>query len=219
MTVTHSLSLAIRFLDHFTRRAVVQELPVRLDHSFTRPVRRADGGGMRQADGCYRFLRLPLGTHRILWRDPFQRSAAGWTRWDQPDPIVTLPLADPTTAIEVELWPTPEATTAAGTTGLRGKLHGTGVAGLEIRIAPQGQSFDRMTRSDDAGEFLFLPPGALPLDVAGRVRLTMQVRAPGGAVRPIISGRFQPASAGPAFAGNAFSILPQTAARVLFQLA
>lgn len=219
MTITHTLTLAVRFLDHFSGRPVPQELPVRLSGSYVRPARRPDGGGARQADGSYRFLGTDPGTRRILWRDPFQRSQSGWTRWDLPDPEVTLPLAAPAQMIEHELWPTAAAEVAPGATGLRGKLRGTGAGGLEIRIALQGQPFDRITRSDQAGEFLFLPPGALPLDASRRIPLTIEARIPGGLVRPILSGTFVPATAGAPFVGQNFTILPQTVARVTFQLA
>jgi len=219
MSVTHVLSLAVRFLDHFSGRPVPQELPVRLSGSYARPVRRPDGLGARQADGSYRFLGAEPGTRRILWRDPFQRSQSGWIRWEAADPEVTLPLAAPAQMIEHELWPTAGAEVAPGITGVRGQLRGADAAGLEIRIARQGRPFDRMTRSDAAGEFLFLPPGALPLDATGRVPLTIEARIPGGAIRPILSGRFLPATAGADFAGPNFTILPQTVARVVFALA
>lgn len=219
MTITHALSLAVRFLDHFSGRPVPQELPVRLSESYDRPALRPDGGGARQTDGSYRFRGASPGIRRILWRDPFQRSQSGWIRWEIADPEVTLPLATPTQVIEHDLWPTAAAPVAPGATGVRGKLRGTGAGGLEIRIALQGQPFDRMTRSDQAGEFLFLPPGTLPLDAGGRVPLTIEARIPGGAVRPILSGSFLPDTAGAAFAGQNFTILPQTVARVTFQLA
>ncbi|MCZ0962480.1 hypothetical protein [Paracoccus benzoatiresistens] len=219
MTVSHALSLAVRFVDHFSGRPVPQELPVRLSETLARPALRPDGSGARQTDGSYRFLGASPGTRRILWRHPFQRSQSGWIRWDPADPEVTLPLAVPAQVIDHDLWPTADAQVAPGTTGVRGKLRGAGGAGLEIRIALQGQPFDRMTRSGQAGEFLFLPPGALPLDAGGRVPLTIEARIPGGAVRPILSGSFLPASAGAPFAGQDFTILAQTVARVTFQLA
>ena len=219
MTVTHALTLALRFLDHFTGRPVPQELPVRLSGDHARPVRRPDNAGARQADGSYRFVNADPGTRRILWRDPFQRSQSGWTRWDAPDPEVTLPLADPAQVIDLELWPTADAKVPPGATGLRGKLRGPGAAGLEIRIAPQGQPFDRMTRTDAAGEFLFLPPGVLPLDAAGRVPLTIAARSPGGPARPIASISFLPPGAGAPVAGQDFTIPSQSVARVTFQLA
>lgn len=219
MTVTHALSLSVRFLDHFTGRPVPQELPVRLAGSLLRPARRQDGSGRRQADGTYRFLSVPAGPQRILWRDPFQRSQSGWTRWETADPEVTLPLADQTEVVQHELWPTATADAAPGAAGVRGKMLGATAAGLEIRIAVQGQPFDRLTRTDQAGEFLFLPPGALPLDATGRVPLVIQARSPGGPPRVILSGTFQPAATGAPFAGPTFTIPPQTVARVIFQMA
>ncbi|SNR51115.1 hypothetical protein EYF88_10810 [Paracoccus sediminis] len=219
MTITHTLSLAVRFIDHFSGRPVPQELPVRLSESYARPAPRPDGSGARQADGSYRFLGAAAGTRRILWRDPFRRSQSGWIRWEIADPEVTLPLPVPAQVIDQELWPTAGAETTPGATGVRGKLRGTGAGGLEIRIALQGRPFNRLTRSDPAGEFLFLPPGVLPLDAGGRVPLTIEARIPGGAVRPILSGSFLPATAGAGFAGPDFTILPQTVARVTFQLA
>ena len=97
----------------------------------------------------------------MLWRDPFTRGHAGWTSWED-DPEIVLPRADPQAMIDVELWPTADAVAPAAATGVRGKLVGAAVDGLDVRIARQGEPFDRFTRSDQSGEFLFLPPGALP---------------------------------------------------------
>lgn len=219
MTIGHSLSFVVRFLDHFTGRPVPQELPVRLSGSYLRPARRQDGGGARQADGTYRFVGASAGQQRVLWRDPFRRSQAGWARWDGADPLVTLPLADPAQVIDHELWPTAAADVAPGLTAVRGKMLGANAGGLEVRIALQGQPFDRATWTDQAGEFLFLPQGALPLGVSGRVPLTIEARRPGGPARVILSTSFQPASAGAPGVGPNFSILPQTVARVIFRMA
>lgn len=219
MTIGHSLSLTVRFRDHFSGRPVPQELPVRLADSYLRPARRQDGNGQRQADGTYRFLGVPAGVQRVLWREPFQRSQAGWTRWDAGDPEVILPLADPAQVVEYELWPTQSAEVAPGSTGVRGKMQGTNAAGLEIMISLQGQPPDRVTRTDQAGEFLFLPPGALPVDPTGRVPLVIVARGPGGLPRTITSCSFQPTSAGASSAGPDFTILPQTVARVIFRMA
>ncbi|MBK4216500.1 hypothetical protein JJJ17_11235 [Paracoccus caeni] len=216
--IRHQLSLIVRFRDHFTGQPVPQELPVRLAGSLLRPVRRPDGKGIRQADGSYRFLGAGTGAQTILWRRPLTRAEAGWVRWDADDPQVTLPLPDPATVVEVDLWPAADAIATAGQTGIRGKLQGSDTAGLEIRIAQQGQPFDRMTRTDQGGEFLFLPPGAMAPDMAGRIPLTIEARIPGGAARPVASGRFIPDSAGAAFAGQDFTIAPQSVARVVFQL-
>jgi hypothetical protein len=128
-------------------------------------------------------------------------------------------VTDPALPIDIDVWPTPTAAVAPNKCGVRGRLTGTNAGGLEVRISLQGQPFNRLTRSDQFGEFLFLPPGALPLDAAGRVPLTIEARIPAGAVRPIAGGALQPPGAGAVFVGPDFSILPQTVARVIFQLA
>ena len=119
----------------------------------------------------------------------------------------------------MDLWPTAKAAAPASATGVRGKLVGAQADGLTVRIAHQASPFDRFTQSDATGEFLFLPPGALPTDANGRVPLKIEVRNPAGAPRLVGTGRFLPAAAGPAFAGQNFSVAPRTVPRVLFQLA
>lgn len=217
--VHHTLTFAVRFFDHFSGQAVPQELPVRLATGRQKPVKRQDGTGHRQADGTYRFRDAPPGNQEILWREPFRRTQAGWTRWEAADPSVTLPVADPTVAEEIELWPTADAAARAGATGIRGKLTGPDPDGLEVRIALQGQPFDRVTRSDQAGEFLFLPPGSLPLNAARRVPLTIETRLPGGAPRAVAGATFHPSTAGADFVGADFTVLPNIVSRVIFQLA
>lgn len=217
--IQHQLSFAVRFLDHFSGRPVPDELPVRLFTGRQRPAERQDGAGHRQADGTYRFLNAPDGAQAILWRDPFLRTQNGWTRWETDDPVVTLPVSDPAALLDVELWPTAEAVARTGVTGIRGKLEGPDVMGLEVRIALQGQPFDRVTRTDQAGEFLFLPPGSLPVSASGRVPLTIEVGVPGGAARAVAQGRFQPPTAGADFVGADFTALPQIVSRVILQLA
>lgn len=218
MSVSHRLSLLLRVVDHFTGSPPATVFPVRLSQDYVRPVRRADGAGRRQADGTYRFTNLSPGTSRLLWRDPFTRSHDGWTRWND-DPEVSLPVADPAGALTLEVWPTAAATAPAGATGVRGKLTGPGALGRIVRIALQGQPFDRFTRSDDFGDFLFLPPGALPPNAAGRVPLEIEVRDPDGTMRAVTGGSFLPVSAGAPFAGATFTILPRSVPRILFQLA
>jgi hypothetical protein len=217
-TVRHALSCAVRFEDHFTGEPVGDELPVRLAGSFQRPITRPGGAGRRQDDGAYRFVDAPSGTTRILWREPFARSHADWTRWDD-DPEIVLPLADPTALVAVELWRTSNAAAPASATGVRGRLIGPNPAGQTIRIALQAAPFDRFTRSDDAGDFLFLPPGRLPTNAQGRVPLTIDVHDPGGVVRAVNGGTFVPPSAGAVFPAADFEILPRTVPRVLFQIA
>jgi hypothetical protein len=217
--ITHRLSFAVRFTDHFSREAVQCELPVRLAGTLQRPVLRPGGNGRRQSDGAYRFVSAPGGATRILWREPFARAHAGWTRWQSDDPEVLLPLADPAALVDVELWPTANATAPASATGVRGKLVGPTTAGQTVRIAAQGQPFSRFTRSDATGDFLFLPPGRLPADASGRVPLSIEVRAPGGAVRVVVGGEFRPAAAGATFAGTNFHLAPRTVPRIVFELA
>ena len=217
-SVRHRLSFVVRFNDHFTGAPVADELPVRLDGSFQRPAAAPGGRGRRQSDGTYRFIGAPGGLARILWREPFERNHANWTRWD-PDPAATLPLPDPATPIEVDLWPTADAATPPAATGVRGKLTGANNDGRIVRIAPTGQPATRTTRSDDFGNFLFLPPGRLPLNAAGLIPLTIAVEDPGGAARIVNGGSFVPDLPGTSFLAADFTIAPGTVPRVLFRLA
>lgn len=217
-SVRHRLSFVVRFNDHFTGAPVADELPVRLDGSFQRPAAAPGGRGRRQADGTYRFIGARGGQTRILWREPFERSHANWTRWD-PDPAPTLPLADPAAPIDVDLWPTADAATSPGATGVRGKLTGANGGGQVVRIAPALQPFTRATRSDEFGNFLFLPPGRLPLNAAGLIPLTIAVEEPGGAARIVNGGSFVPDLPGTSFPATDFSITPGTVPRILFRLA
>ena len=216
--VSHKLALSLRFLDHFSGAPVADELPVRLAAGLARPVQRPDQRGSRQDDGSYRFRNLAGGTTTLLWRDPFTRSQAGWTNWET-ETVIALPRPDPQVTVDVELWPTAAAVAPASATGVRGKLAGAAVDGLTVQIAHQGDPFDRFTRSDQTGEFLFLPPGALPANAAGLVPLTAEVRTAAGVLRPVTGGAFVPASAGPAFAGANFTVAPRSVPRIVFQLA
>jgi len=216
--VSHRLSLAIRFIDHFSRQPVADELPVRLADSLLRPVLRAGGGGRRQDDGAYRFIGAPGGPARVLWRRPFARGHGPWMRWE-PDPLLVLPLAEPAGLVDVELWPAAHAGAAPAATGVRGKLGGPQAGGQTVRIARAGQPFERYTRSDDSGNFLFLPASPLTLDASGRVPLLIEVRAPDDTPRVVAGGSVVPADAGSAFAGAAFTVLPRVVSRLLFQLA
>lgn len=215
--VSHRLSFAVRFVDHFSGEPVAAELPVRLAGSLQRPAL-SPAGGYRQSDGAYRFLSAPEGPATLLWRQPFARAEAGWTRFSG-DPSISLPLPDPATPVVVDLWPAASAQAPAGATGVRGKLAGVDAGGLTVRIAPTGQPFDRFTLSDAAGEFLFLPPGRLAANAAGRIPLSIEVREPGGALRAVAGGTFLPPSAGAAFAAADFDIAPGATPRIRFQLA
>ncbi|HSW22255.1 MAG TPA: hypothetical protein VLJ62_05775 [Burkholderiaceae bacterium] len=217
-TLVQQLSLAVRMVDHFSGQAVADELPLRLSGSLQRPVLRPGGGGRRQADGAYRFVNAPAGPTRLMWCEPFARGHAGWTRWAD-DPLFVLPLADAAALVDIDLWPTANAAASPSVTGVRGRLTGSGAAGQTVRIAVQGEPFVRFTRSDDQGEFLFVPPGRMSLDAQGRVPLTLDVSAPDGTPRIVAGGSMVPASAGAAFAGADFTVLPRLISRVIFQLA
>ena len=205
--VTHDLSLVVRFRDHFTGAAIREELPVRLDNTFERPVVRNGGTGRRQEDGSYRFLSLPPGLARLLWRDPFTRGQAGWVRFDEIAPL-PLPRPNPSEPIEIELWRDAGAIAPAGATGVRGKLIGANAADLVVRIAPSADPFDRFTQSDAQGEFLFLPPGRLPTATIAsndvRVRMKIDVHTRDGVSRPITSGSFRPGGILPDFPRRQF---------------
>jgi hypothetical protein len=216
--IRHRLSLVVRPTNHFSGEPVVDELPVRLGTTFERPVRVPGERGRRQDDGAYRFVDLRSGAVRVLWREPFARGHGPWVRWDD-DPVVTLPLTDPASFVDLELWPAPHAEVAVSVTGVRGKLVGPAAVGQVVRIALQAQPFDRFTRSDDHGDFLFLPPGPVPMNAAGRVPMTIAVRAPDGTPRIVTGGSFVPAAAGAPFAGADFTLLPRVVSRVIFQIA
>jgi hypothetical protein len=155
---------------------------------------------------------------RLLWRPPFTRTHAGWVRWGD-DPLLTLPLSDPGTPLPLELWPVAGAVAPAAAAGVRGCLGGPAGADLTVRIAPPGVPSTRFTRTDAAGEFLFLPPGRLPTDATGRVPLRITVTAADGTPRALLGGHFAPTSAGADFAGPLFSIASRGVARILFALA
>jgi hypothetical protein len=215
----HRLSLTIRLVDHFTGAPPADEFPVRLASVLVRPVLRSDGAGRRQDDGTYRFRNLDNGPARVLWREPFSRSHAGWTSWNA-DPDIVLPVAVPALPLDIAVWPTAAATAPVGATGIRGKLEPGNIGDCRVRIALAGRPFDRFTRSDAAGEFLFLPPGALPATApGGRIPLTVEVTDAGGVPRIVTGGRFLPDTAGAPFAGPNFTILPGSVPRVLIQLA
>ena len=177
-TIRHRLSFAVTFIDHFSREPVPAELPVRLAGSFHRPALEPGRRSRRQGDGTYRFTDAPPGAQQILWREPLNRTQAGWARWDDADLAIMLPLPNPATLASFELWPTADAALPKGTTGVRGKLVGADNGGMEVRIARTGQPFGRFTRSDDYGEFLFPLVGRLPLNAARRISLTIELGDP-----------------------------------------
>lgn len=217
-TVRHALSFAVRFVDHFGGAPVPDELPVRLAGSFARPAIAPGGRGYRQADGSYRFINVPAGRHRVMWRDPFARSQAGWMRWTEIEPELELPLGNPAQIAEFELWPDPAAAAGVGTCGVRGKLSGAFAAGQQVRIALQGQPFDRFTCCDAAGEFLFLLQGRLPPSNTGLLPLRVAVQEADGTPRLVTGGGFIPPATGTAFGADTFAIKPGAIARIRFTL-
>lgn len=216
--VVHRLSLAVRPIDHFTREPVPQELPLRIADGLRRPIHAPGGASRRQIDGAYRFVDLPAGPARILWREPFTRSHGGWMRIGD-DPVVALPLADPLRFVDIEFWPAAHAAAAPSATGVRGKLVGPDSARQRLRITPQGEPFDRHTQSDAAGEFLFMPPGRLPVDANGDAPLRIEVRAADGAPRVVVGATVASTSPASVYPGADFNVPARIVSRVIFQLA
>jgi hypothetical protein len=206
----HTLSFAVRFNDHFLREPVPDELPVRLSPSFQRPVR--DGAGKaRQRDGTYRFIDVAPGAHRLLWAPPFEDSFAMWTSWE-PLLDLTLPFADPSAVVDIDLWPTPSASVRAGTTAVRGKLVGANAVAQEVSVRRTGAAQPgRVTRTDRYGEFLFLLPERIEPNATGLLPLTITVTN-----RVVSGGTVEPA--GTSFAGANFVVRPAVATRVKFSV-
>jgi hypothetical protein len=169
----HTLAFAARFDDHFFGRAVPDALVVRVDGTGA-PVATA-GGVARQDDGTYRFIDLAPGSHVLEVFSPDER----WVSFGGAITIDT-PIASPGSPVVYELWPGPTAPTPLGATAVRGHLGGTDAGGLAIEILPvtatppvfSGRPF---TRSNAAGEFLFLVTGTLTPDSDGRVRVRARV--------------------------------------------
>ena len=176
----HRLSFGLRFRNHFTRRPVEAEFPVRLDRSFLMPVARPGSLGIGGEDRSHRFTaaggclpgagdgarrpsgrarhppgRRLLSVHRRAGRGaPGAMAAAVRERGSG----VALPLAQPQVMIERDLWPTPSATVPPAITGLRGQLRGNAIQGLDVRVTPVGAASRPFTRSDPLGDFLFCFP-------------------------------------------------------------
>lgn len=213
-TWVHSLSFVLRFHDHFTGEAIEEEFPIRLEGSMLRPVQKNGGAGIRQADGTYRFINIPNGVHRVHWLPPFEPSYRGWISWEG-IPEVTLPIANPETVIERDLWPTASGSVLPGLTAIRGKLRGANVTDLEVRIDRPGGAQSRFTRSDPFGDFLFVLPNPIAPDNQGRLNLQIRIQA---GTRIVNGGQFLPADSGTAFVGANFQIRPGKSSRIIFNV-
>jgi len=209
----HTLSFAIRFNNHFTGEPVRDELPVRLDHTFTRPASSPEGS-YRQVDGTYRFINLALGMHRVRWLPPLEESLLGWVSWED-DPLVQVPVVDPAVLITRDLWPEATAVVAPGMTAIRGRLVGANNDDLRVRISNPTFPSTRFTRSDDVGDFLFLLPEPLETNATGRLELDIEVA---DGARTVNGSEFVPASSGAASIGASFSVVPGRSFRVLFRI-
>lgn len=206
----HRLTFALRFDDHFLRRPIEEDLDL-----FTtspggrvlRPLPAPSPARYRHGDGTYRFVDLPDGNYPISFRSP----AGGVVSWDPPL-SVAAPLADPRTAVARDLWPSAQAAVPSGMTALRGKLAGVGANGLKIEIAGAADAFDRFTRADATGEFLFPLPARVKPETDGRIKL--KARVAGGAKTvasiDVLSGKVE------SFVGANFLILSGQAIRARF---
>ena len=170
--VRHRLSFALRVDDAFVDAPIAEELRVSLDTGEA-PLKAPDHDGPRQADGTYRFLDLAPGPRQLTIASP---SGDGFT-WTATTPIA-IPIADPRQAVVVSMWPTPQARTPLGVIAIRGALV-TAPAGTEVHIDPVATpSPGKKTRTDAAGEFLFVVAGWTEIDpTSGLVELVASVPA------------------------------------------
>ncbi len=114
-----------------------------------------------------------------------------------------------------DLWPTAQATVASGLTAVRGKLIGSAVARTKVEIADAAGTFDRFTRADSSGEFLFPLPIRVKPQADGRISLTVQVASGTRAVTSvdILSGLTTDH-----VVGASFLLVPGRASRVKFNV-
>lgn len=212
---THNLSFVVRFNNHFTGMAIRDELPVRLDSTFIRPVSRNDGAGIRQSDGTYRFIDLPAGTHRVRWLPALTDGYRGWVSFDN-GLEVTTPTANPNSVIEKDLWPSPKSKLSPASTSIRGKLKGNNISDLEVRIMPVTiGATSYFTRSDQLGEFLY--PLSMPVKPESNGLLKLQIEIDGGG-RTVNSGEFIPPGSGSAFSAAEFKVRSGMCSRIVFQV-
>jgi len=205
-TIQHRLSFALRVADHFSNISVDETLDVKLD-TRERPVT-SQAGLVRHDDGTYRWADLRDGLREVTIASPSRR----WTTWTPGPLAVSVPLADPQTAVRYEMWPTPLASAPPGVSAIRGKLLGSAVSGARIEIngtamAPTG----RYTLADAAGEFLYLLPGGpWPVTVNGALDLQITVvtrTVSGGDIAGIGS-----------FVGAQFELPPSREMRIRFHV-
>jgi hypothetical protein len=120
----------------------------------------------------------------------------------EPPPPLVLPIAHPTAALDVPMWPTTKQATPLGLTALRGKLVGAPVAtvGQRIEVDVGVTDTGHHTRSESFADFLFLLPGHLELDLDGHVPLTVRVIGRAITGGELISGEHRTPFTGPSFA-------------------
>lgn len=202
----HRLGFAVRIEDHFSSIPVGEALDVALD-TREAPVLSRDGRP-RFDDGTYRWADLADGMRHLSVHSPSGR----WVRWDPTPVSVVVPIADPMTALHVEMWPTPLASAPPGVSAIRGKLIGSGVAGARVQIEGTGATpTGRFTFADESGELLYLLPGGpWPLGATGNLALTITI--PG---RTITSSDVISSDSWP---GDQFEIPPQREMRVRFHV-
>jgi hypothetical protein len=206
-SVRHLLAFAVRVDDHFVGEPVAEELEVALS-TLEAPVPSPLRRGARQSDGTYRFVGLAPGPRDIRVTS---RRGERFT-WDATTPVV-VPLADPRQPIVIEAWPTPQAPAPLGVVAIRAVLEPP-LAGQEVRIDPlDTPSPGKRTRTDTAGELLFVVAGWTTLAAGGRVHLGAVV--PGQTVTSVdvIEG-----GTATAFVGATFDVPPGRETRVRIHL-
>lgn len=220
-TVRHGLALAVRVDDHFTMAPARSEYSVTID-SHEPPAPRSDNGGVRHADGTYRWLTpVKAGARQVTVTGD---AVFTWTATTS----VVLPLPDPKTPVVIEVWPAPNAVAAVGSLALRGQVVPRPAAapvalGQEIRIEAVGISTlrNRKSRCDANGEFLFVVHGPTELtnapaaDKRAKVRLSVTAPAP---LRAIDSVDVFEGGTVTTFPGSQFAVLPGRETRIRIKL-
>lgn len=207
--VRHQLSLAVRIDDHFSGAPWPAEVTVALDTTEAPVEVRGGGGGVRHADGTYRFIGLAPGARQLTVT---VRDGTAFT-WTSSTPVV-LPLGNPAVPVVVEMWPSPSARVAAGTIVIRGRLV-TAAAGQEVRMEVAGLPVprNRRTRCDGTGEFVFVVVGSMALNPD--YLLELDVTVPG---RTLTSIQVLDGATNPIFPGATVAVPPGRETRALFNL-